>query len=304
MPVIVLTGCAEPAIRERMMAKNIIDYVVSLLEKYFFHTLAAGNGKEAMAVVQEHPDLTLVISAINMPVIDGFQLITALRQCYRREDLAIISASDSNQHDVCAKLLKLGGNDFIVKALVVEAFYYRVTQNTTMVDYVRQSRDCAIRDFLTGVYDRRYLFEVAATLYANARRGNVQLAALLIDADHFKSVNDTYGLAAGDAELQVPAHRITCELSTSDIVARYGGGEFCAPGCAQGQPCSCYRLPTPAQRRVRTGHRLRRSESSHHHHHQHWRFETLGECFADMLRNADSGVYQAKAEGHNRYVLV
>ena len=181
MPVIVLTGCAEPAIRERMMAKNIIDYVVSLREKYFFHTLAAGNGKEAMAVVQEHPDLTLVISAINMPVIDGFQLITALRQCYRREDLAIISASDSNQHDVCAKLLKLGGNDFIVKALVVEAFYYRVTQNTTMVDYVRQSRDCAIRDFLTGV-DRtlmRSLTEACAHISVSRRQALTDLAQSL-----------------------------------------------------------------------------------------------------------------------------
>lgn len=341
VPVIVLTGSAEPAIRERMMAKNIIDYVVkqnsheiehvaylvgrlrenrttkvlvvddsrsfrmylvSLLEKYFFPTLEASNGKEALAVMEEHPDVTLVITDINMPVMDGFQLITALRQRYRREDLAIIGVSDTNKHDISAKLLKLGGNDFIAKPFVVEEFYCRVTQNTNMVGYVRQIRDCAIRDFLTGVYNRRYLFEVAATLYANARRGNVQMAALLIDADHFKSINDTYGHAAGDAVLQVLAHRITCELRTSDIVARYGGEEFV-----------CLVVLKDCSDLVIVCERLRNAVSALAVDYDGQKIPitisigatvALGECFEDMLRSADNGVYQAKAEGRNRYVVV
>ena len=341
VPVIVLTGSAEAAIRERMMAKNIVDYVVkqnsheiehvayligrlrenratkilvvddsrsfrmylvSLLEKYFFHTLEACDGKEAMAVVAEHPDITLVITDINMPVMDGFQLITALRQRYRREDLAIIGVSDTSKHDISAKLLKLGGNDFLAKPFVVEEFYCRVTQNTNMVGYVRQIRDSAIRDFLTGVYNRRYLFEVAATLYGNARRGSVQLAALLVDADHFKAVNDTYGHAAGDAVLQALAKCITCQLRTSDVVARYGGEEFV-----------CLVVLKELSDLVIVCERLRKAVSTLAIDCDGQKVPitisigatvALGECFEDMLRSADSGVYQAKAEGRNRFVVV
>ena len=341
VPVIVLTGSAEPAIRERMMAKNIVDYVVkqnsheiehvayligrlrenratkilvvddsrsfrmyikTLLEKYFFHTLEAGDGREALAVIDEHPDITLVLTDINMPVMDGYQLITALRQKYRREDLAIIGVSDSNKHDISAKLLKLGGNDFLTKPFVVEEFYCRVTQNTNMVGYVRQIRDSAIRDFLTGVYNRRYLFEVAATLYGNARRGNIRLGALLLDADHFKAVNDTHGHTAGDAVLQAIAACLCRELRMSDIVARYGGEEFV-----------CLTVLKDNNDIDIVCERVRRAVESLEVEYDGQRIPVtvsvggtvqLGECFEDMLRNADAGVYQAKAAGRNRYVVV
>jgi len=341
VPVIVLTGSAEPAVRERMMAKNIVDYVVkqnsyeiehvayligrlrenratkilvvddsrsfrlyitSLLEKYFFHTLEAGNGKEALAVLEEHPDITLVITDINMPVMDGYQLIAALRQRYRREDLAIIGVSDSNKHDISAKLLKLGGNDFLTKPFVVEEFYCRVTQNTNMVGYVRQIRDSAIRDFLTGVYNRRYLFEVAATLYGNARRGNVQLAALLLDADHFKAVNDTHGHSAGDTVLQAIAACLSRELRMSDIVARYGGEEFVCLVILKDASdvaivCERVRQAVAALAISYEGKFIPVTVSI-------GATTQLGDCFEDMLRSADNGVYAAKAAGRNRYVVV
>lgn len=341
VPVIVLTGSAEPAVRERMMAKNIVDYVVkqnsyeiehvayligrlrenratkilvvddsrsfrmyitSLLEKYFFHTLEAGNGKEALAVLEEHPDITLVITDINMPVMDGYQLIAALRQRYRREDLAIIGVSDSNKHDISAKLLKLGGNDFLTKPFVVEEFYCRVTQNTNMVGYVRQIRDSAIRDFLTGVYNRRYLFEVAAILYGNARRGNVQLAALLLDADHFKAVNDTHGHSAGDMVLQAIAACLSRELRMSDIVARYGGEEFVCLAILKEAGdvaivCERVRQAVAALELSYEGKAIPVTVSI-------GATTQLGDCFEDMLRAADNGVYEAKATGRNRYVVV
>lgn len=341
VPVIVLTGSAEPAVRERMMAKSIVDYVVKqnsyeiehvayligrlrenratkilavddsrsfrayivgLLEKYFFHVLEAGDGREALAVLEEHPDVTLVITDINMPVMDGFQLISALRQKHRREDLAIIGLSDTNKHDISAKLLKLGGNDFLSKPFVVEEFYCRVTQNTNMVGYVRQIRDSAIRDFLTGVYNRRYLFEVAATLYGNARRGNVRLAALLIDADHFKAINDTHGHEAGDAVLQALAACISRELRMSDIVARYGGEEFVCLAIIKEE--SDVEVVCERVRRAVEGLEVQVGELVVPVTVSIGATIQLGECFADMLRAADQGVYEAKAAGRNRYVVV
>ena len=341
IPVIVLTGSAEPATRERMMARNVVDYVVknnsheiehvayligrlrenrttkilvvddsrsfrlyivSLLEKYFFQTLEASNGSEALAVLEHNPDITLVITDINMPVMDGYQLITALRQRYRREDLPIIGVSDTSKHEVSAKLLKLGANDFLAKSFVAEEFYCRVTQNVNMVGYIRQVRDSAVRDFLTGAYNRRYLFEVAASLYGNARRGHIHLAALLIDADHFKAVNDTYGHAAGDMVLQALAGGISCELRTSDIVARYGGEEFV-----------CLVVLKELSDLEIVCERVRAAVAALDIEYDRYKIPVtisigatvaLGESFEDMLRAADNGVYQAKAEGRNRYVVV
>lgn len=340
VPVIVLTGSAEKTVRERMLAKNIVDYIVkqntheiehvaylvgrlrenratkilvvddsrsfrlyltTLLERYFFHTLEAADGKEALAVVEEHPDITLVLTDINMPVTDGYQLITALRQRYRREELAIIGLSDSSKHDISAKLLKLGGNDFLAKPFVVEEFFCRVTQNTNMIGYVRQIRDSAIRDYLTGAYNRRYLFEVAATLYGNARRGNLQMAALMIDADHFKSVNDTYGHDAGDMVLRAIAGCLSRELRKSDVVARYGGEEFV-----------CLAVLKDAGDIATVCERLRERIAAIDVEHDGKRIPitvsigattALGECFEDMLRRADGAVYAAKNAGRNRYVV-
>ncbi len=341
LPVIVLTGSADPAIRELMLTKNVVDYIVkqnsheiehvayligrlrenratkilvvddsrsfrlyltSLLEKYFFHVLEAGDGREALAVMEQHPDVTLVLTDINMPVMDGFELIAALRQRYRREDLAIIGVADARNHDVSAKLLKLGGNDFLAKPFVEEEFFARVTQSTNMVGYVRQIRDSSVRDFLTGIYNRRYLFEVGATLHGNALRGTVQLAALMIDADHFKAVNDTYGHAAGDAVLQALAKCIVDELRTSDIVARYGGEEFvCLMVLKESSDlagvCERVRLAAAALQIQYQDQTIPISISV-------GGTTALGNSFEEMLRTADSGVYQAKAEGRNRYIVV
>jgi PleD family two-component response regulator len=171
-------------------------------------------------VLAEHPDTTLVITDVNMPVMGGFELISAIRRQYRREDLAIIGLSDASKAGLSAALLKAGANDFVAKPFQVEEFYCRVTQNTNMVGYVRQIKDFATRDFLTGAYNRRHLFEMGGKLYASAQRGNIAIATGVIDADHFKHINDTYGHHAGDAALKCIADVLQSSLRQTDVVAR------------------------------------------------------------------------------------
>ncbi|MGE0482626.1 MAG: diguanylate cyclase [Gammaproteobacteria bacterium] len=341
VPVIVLTGSADAALRERIMAKHVVDYVlkqnaheiehvaylvgrlrenrqtkilvvddsrsfrqylVKLLERYFFQTFEATDGKEALAVIEEHPDTTLVITDVNMPHMNGYELISTLRLRYRREDLAIIGVSDARHHEVSARLLKLGANDFLSKPFVVEEFYCRVTQNTNMIAYVRQVRDSAIRDFLTGVYNRRHLFEVATTLYGNARRGRICLMTALLDADHFKAINDTHGHAAGDRVLKAVAQCIQRELRESDVVARYGGEEFVALAVlreAADAPIVCERVRAAIEAcpvmvdDTRIPFTLSIGATT-----------TLGDDFEAMLARADEGVYRAKMGGRNRVEIL
>ena len=91
-----------------------------------------------------------------------------------------------------------------------------------------QLREQALRDPLTGLHNRRYLFEVAPGLLERARRQGTPLCVVLLDLDHFKLLNDTCGHAAGDLVLQRFAQLLTETLRKSDVVCRHGGEEFVA----------------------------------------------------------------------------
>lgn len=87
-------------------------------------------------------------------------------------------------------------------------------------------RDSALKDPLTGLNNRRFLNEYEKTLVATTKRKNSALSVLLMDLDHFKQVNDTYGHDVGDTVLKAFAVTLTSQVRTSDIVIRYGGEEF------------------------------------------------------------------------------
>ena len=91
-----------------------------------------------------------------------------------------------------------------------------------------QLREQALHDPLTGLHNRRYLFEVAPGLLELARRQRTPLCVVLLDLDHFKLLNDTCGHAAGDLVLQRFGQLLTETLRKSDVVCRHGGEEFVA----------------------------------------------------------------------------
>jgi diguanylate cyclase (GGDEF)-like protein len=84
----------------------------------------------------------------------------------------------------------------------------------------------ATTDALTGVANRRHFTDHAADRIALARRDNQRLAAMMIDIDHFKKINDTYGHAVGDAVIRSVADTLRANLRDPDILCRYGGEEF------------------------------------------------------------------------------
>lgn len=87
-------------------------------------------------------------------------------------------------------------------------------------------RDQALRDPLTGLHNRRYLFEVAPGMVERARRLGSNLCVVLLDLDHFKAVNDNFGHDTGDAVLLRFSQLLTRTVRRSDIVCRHGGEEF------------------------------------------------------------------------------
>jgi diguanylate cyclase (GGDEF)-like protein len=117
----------------------------------------------------------------------------------------------------------------LLAGAVALAFLVSARQYVTLHDYGRLAvryQQLAAVDGITGVYNRRHFMEAAADALARAQRLGRPLAALMIDVDHFKQINDTHGHAAGDHVLAEAAQACQEQVRRGDIVGRYGGDEF------------------------------------------------------------------------------
>jgi diguanylate cyclase (GGDEF)-like protein len=110
----------------------------------------------------------------------------------------------------------------------LEAINGQLSQKVREVEALQAAlHDQAVRDFLTGLFNRRHLNDVLPSMLALAQRHDEPLALAVVDLDHFKDVNDRYGHAAGDRVLAAFGELLRTRLRRSDIACRYGGEEFC-----------------------------------------------------------------------------
>jgi len=264
VPTVVLTGSFDDKKRDKLQAKGIVDYVTKegrysyqyaiklvhrlyanqgikvlvvddsstsrgficqLLHHHKYQVLEANDGIKAIHILLDNPDIKLLITDYNMPKMDGFQLVQNIRYKYEKSDLIIIGLSSEGKKGLSAKFIKNGANDFLQKPFNHEEFHCRVTHNVESLELIERIRDSANRDYLTNVYNRRYFFQEGEELYKQAKETNTQLAAVMIDIDLFKNVNDTYGHNVGDLVLQKISALINENLSRF-LVARAGGEEF------------------------------------------------------------------------------
>jgi diguanylate cyclase (GGDEF)-like protein len=206
-------------------------YIKHLLVIYQFNIFEAVDGVEALVKVKQHPDISLVLTDFNMPNMDGLELTKKLRQQYSSQQMAIIGMSAFGNNQLSAHFLKLGGSDFINKPFLEEEFFCRINQNMELLEHIRKLKFLATRDFLTGLFNRRHFFEVGNIIFSKNKKKGSAIGVALLDIDDFKKVNDNYGHDAGDVVLrQLGSHLIQQfegESSTLDVVARFGGEEFC-----------------------------------------------------------------------------
>ncbi len=166
-------------------------------------------------------------------------------------------------------------------------------------------REQALRDPLTGLYNRRHLFEIAPGMMELARRQGGQLCVVLIDLDHFKLLNDTYGHHAGDQVLQRFAGLLAQMLRRSDVVCRHGGEEFVAvmPDIdADGAQAMLGRLLEAFQEQQAEVGRRRLPSCSFSAGIA--LFPRHGSTLEQLLSRADRGLYAAKNRGRARIEVV
>jgi len=134
--------------------------------------------------------------------------------------------SSAGNSDTLFFLLLIGG--LVVMATAIRQRYLEQIQQQTqlLIDSEARLRELAIRDPLTGLFNRRYLEEMLAIEMIRAQRKNYQIGIIMADIDHFKQFNDVHGHAAGDMVLVQIANLLRTLVRSSDVTCRYGGEEF------------------------------------------------------------------------------
>jgi diguanylate cyclase (GGDEF)-like protein len=206
---------------------TIRQYITQLLEIHQYSVIESDSGRDALQKLKEHPHVKLLITDYIMPEMNGLELVKEIRKKHLPDELSIIGISSNRDKHLSARFIKKGANDFIKKPFTNEEFYCRVTQNIDMLERVKEIRERANRDFLTGLYNRRFFFNRGKALHQDAVEKNADIAVVMIDIDHFKQINDSFGHEAGDEVLKKIAETLKESFGEMDLISRFGGEEFC-----------------------------------------------------------------------------
>lgn len=266
LPIIVLTGSMDDKTRETFMDKDIVDYVYKgnmsdvnyifhmidrlknnkqykvmvvedvmqtrndvkkILQNLQFQVFTAAHGEEAMNYFADNPDIKLVVSDYGMPVKDGLEVLKELREQKDKNELGVIMMTSANENVSGAVFLKNGANDFIAKPFLKEELICRVNNTIENMENINKIANFANKDFLTGLFNRRYFYDDMQGYLASLEENPMPYAVAVIDVDGLKNINDKYGQYSGDKILKLLAKKLIDDTKSSDIAARFGGGEFC-----------------------------------------------------------------------------
>lgn len=217
---------------------------------------------------------------------------------YFVEDLGSTNGTVVNGERVTTPVALADGTRVMIGKHTILRF---AVQDRLELEAAQRMYEQSVRDGLTGLYNRRYLEDRLAAEYAFAKRHRSPLCVMMVDADHFKRINDSRGHQAGDAVLKTLGSMLRAATRREDIAARYGGEEFVLVARAvdlQGGVALAERIRAAIETRVIAfeGQRVpvtvsigvAASDVGDH------------ESPADLLAAADAALYRAKAEGRNR----
>jgi diguanylate cyclase (GGDEF)-like protein len=170
------------------------------------------------------PDLILL--DVNMPGMDGYEVCRRLKANPVTEHIAVIfiTALETNESEELG--LEIGAVDFIRKPISERIVQARVSNVLNLLAATQKLEHLARTDSLTGAFNHGYLLETGTKEIHRSKRYIRTISVLMIDIDHFKSVNDTYGHGAGDDALIKTVEVLDDQLRAEDILGRLGGEEF------------------------------------------------------------------------------
>ncbi len=239
--------------------------------------------------------------------IDGLRLASQLKSHEETRNVPLLVFVDEDDQQIMFKALEMGINDYLTVPIDKNEMTARLRTQIRRKKYqealksqYQQSISMAVTDGLTGLYNRHYLNIHLDNMVKQALQNNKNLALMIMDMDHFKSVNDTYGHDAGDLVLKQLAEAIVPAARSTDLVARFGGEEFIIlmpetdPQSALGAASRMREIVESTAFKLADGQTINRTVSigiaSLH---------PDGDSAEALLKRADEALYSAKHSGRN-----
>jgi len=187
----------------------------------------AGTVETGWAVLNSDEAIELVLLDLNLPGESGFDLLGKIRETEALSQLPVIVLTGLTDEKDETLGLQMGANDFIHKPFRPEAVKVRISNQLKIASQQRNLEALAVRDHLTGLYNRRGFDEIFSRELARAKRSGAPLSLAMVDVDYFKRYNDYYGHPQGDAALRfIAQHLNAVTRRAADLCARVGGEEF------------------------------------------------------------------------------
>jgi len=219
---------AEDDVTSRLILEN-------MLTKWGYDVVSATDGNDAWDKLQEEDAPRLVILDWMMPGMEGIEICRKIRENAKSEDqytyVTLLTAKESKENIVTG--MDAGADDYITKPFDQHELRVRVRAGQRIVqlqsELLEAKKDLLIQsrtDPLTGVLNRRAILSQLESELSRSKRGNTNISISMLDLDHFKKINDTYGHLAGDAVLRECMNRIGDSIRNYDSIGRFGGEEF------------------------------------------------------------------------------
>lgn len=303
-------------------SKSIRDAVRKAMNDagFFSEIIEAENGVKALDILLKNK-VDFVISDVIMPGVDGYKLISTIKNQEKYQNLPVIMLTGQKDSVDKIKGLELGANDYLTKPFDPGELIARVKvlqrmqelqeeliQKNLMLESMNKKLEkMAITDELTGLYNRRYFFMRFEPEFERCKRFNQSLSCILIDIDHFKKINDTYGHQVGDIVLKKIAQILLDNQRTYDIFARIGGEEFIGSLCNINSKDS-HNLAERLRKKIEAFNFSEEDNKTLHATisigigiYPHPDITIAG--VDDIIKIADDALYKAKNSGRNRTVM-
>ena len=278
----------------------------SAVSNWGYEVVVAEHGARAWEILAEPDPPPIAILDWVMPHLTGPEVCRKVRETRREPYTYILLLTSKNTKGETVEGLEAGADDYIVKPFDQHELQVRLRVGKRIVDLQmdlmqarEELRDRANKDLLTMLPNRPAIANVLEEELSRCHRENHTVGIVLLDIDHFKKINDTYGHFAGDAVLRESAARLRANMRTYDKVGRYGGEEFLVvlPNCDLEQAAHLaerMRQRLYGSSMIVDGIEMQVSAS-------------FGVTVSDqsertsdsLVRVADEALYQAKASGRN-----
>jgi diguanylate cyclase (GGDEF)-like protein len=210
------------------------------LSKWGYEVLLAGDGLQAYEILQRDDAPSLAILDWMMPGLTGLEVCRRLRERPKEPYTYILLLTSKSLREDLIQGMEAGADDYIVKPFDQHELNVRLRAGTRLIELqvellrAREAlREQATKDSLTKIWNRSSILDNLKGELGRGERESRPLGVILVDLDHFKSINDTFGHHSGDIVLQEASRLMRQSVRNYDSVGRYGGEEFLilVPGC-------------------------------------------------------------------------